>query len=404
MHNLGSIVLALVLALMVWIVAVNEQNPPTDVTFPDAAVIEVEGLSPGLALVGEINQTVTLELTAAVAEVEDLPLRDFRAVVDLSGLGPGEHRVPIEVQCSDCAGRVIRIEKVDPAEITVKLEEIAEKEIEVLVNILDSDRAAAPGYSARLPIVTPPTVVVSGPKSEVDQVTKVVANLFLGGAKETVHQTRSLIARTDDGIVLRGVRVSPPTVEVTIPIEPRSGYKEVSVIAVTEGRVDFGYWISNIAVNPSTVTLVGNPSVIQQLPGFVKTESVDVTGARRPITRTVGLVLPEGVSVEGRDTVDVFVDVSATVGGRTVQRPAIVRGLADGLQAEVSPMNVDVILSGPLSELGGMQPDDVMVILDLSDLGIGTHQVEPLVFTSDSLKAESVVPSTLEVVISAATE
>lgn len=403
-QNLGSIILALVLALMVWIVAVNEQNPPTDASFPDAVAIEVEGLPAGLALADDINQKVSLKLKVTAAASEQLRSEDFRAVVDLNGLGPGEHLVPVQVKCPDCAQRVIWIEGFDPAEIRVTLEEVVEKKVEILVNILDADRAAAPGYSARPPIVTPPTVTVSGPKSEVDQVSKVVANMFLGGARETVQQTRSVIARSDDGTVLRRVKVSPQTVEITIPIEPRSGYKEVSVIAVTTGSVDFGYWISNIAVNPSTVTLVGDPSVMRQLPGFVETEPVDVSGARQTITRTVGLVLPDKVAVEGGGTVEVVVDVSATLGGRTIQRPAIVRGLGEGLQAEVSPSRVDVILSGPLSELSQIQADDVLVILDLSGLDVGTHQVEPLVFTSGSLKAESIVPSTLEVVISSAVE
>jgi len=403
-QNLGSIILALILALMVWIVAVNEENPPTDVTYPEAATIEVEGLSPGLILAEELNQTVTLKLVVAAAVIKELSRQDFRAVVDLSGLGPGESVVPVEVRCPGCAQKVIRIEEVDPAHVTVRLEEVTEKESEVVVNILDADNAAAPGYSARLPIVNPPTVTVSGPKSEVDQVTKVVANMFLGGAKETVQQTRSVVARSADGTALRRVKMSPATVEITIPVEPRSGYKEVSVIAVTSGRVDFGYWISNIAVNPSTVTLVGSPLAVQRVPGFVKTEPVEVEGAHGVITKTVGLVLPEGVAVEGQDGVEVVVDVSATVGGRTVQREPRVRGLANGLKAEVSPNRVDVILSGPLSELSGIGADDVIVILDLLGYDVGTYQVEPLVFTSDRLKAESIVPSALEVVISAATE
>jgi YbbR domain-containing protein len=42
---------------------------------------------------------------------------------------------------------------------------------------------------------------------------------------------------------------------------------------------------------------------------------------------------------------------------------------------------------------------DVRVILDLSDLGIGTHQIEPRVETPEGIVARSVLPATVQVII-----
>ncbi len=69
-----------------------------------------------------------------------------------------------------------------------------------------------------------------------------------------------------------------------------------------------------------------------------------------------------------------------------------------------SPPTVDVILSGPLLTLDALKPEDVRVVLNLVGLGRGTHQVEPgVVVLPDNVTAETLLPSTIEVVITGST-
>jgi len=59
-----------------------------------------------------------------------------------------------------------------------------------------------------------------------------------------------------------------------------------------------------------------------------------------------------------------------------------------------------VILSGPVPILDAMTPDDVRVVVDVSDLELGTYQLEPQVeIIPDRIAVESIVPSTVELEI-----
>jgi YbbR domain-containing protein len=192
-----------------------------------------------------------------------------------------------------------------------------------------------------------------------------------------------------------------------VPVDQRFGYRDVSVSVVISGEVAPGYWISNIVVDPSTVTVVGGPVNLNDLPGFVETSEVDVRGATDEVVERVPLNLPPGLSVvqpetQGTDNVGgvlVTVEVSTIEGGKTVQRPVTFQGLRETRSATASPSEVDVILSGPLPELQSLTARDVTVIADLFGLDPGSHKVELSVVVPEGLRVESVLPDTVEVEI-----
>jgi YbbR domain-containing protein len=61
---------------------------------------------------------------------------------------------------------------------------------------------------------------------------------------------------------------------------------------------------------------------------------------------------------------------------------------------------VDVILSGPIPELGAITPTDIRAVVDVNGLEIGTHQVEVDVdVLPEGVWVETVLPATVEVTI-----
>jgi YbbR domain-containing protein len=118
----------------------------------------------------------------------------------------------------------------------------------------------------------------------------------------------------------------------------------------------------------------------------------------------VALNLPAGISIVGEQTVLIEAGVSpiessVTLAGEKVE----IINLGAGLSAQVSPATVDVIVSGPLPLLDTLTRQDVRVTVDLTGLGVGTHQViaKVDVLTADVV-VESILPNTIEVVISIA--
>jgi YbbR domain-containing protein len=398
LHSLSTMLLSIILATMVWFVAVHEENPPIEDDYGETISLEIENLPSGTIIYGDVPDRVNLRLRASQSSWESLSPDKFRAWIDLNGLSPGLHDVPVQIQVSDRS--VVVVEK-RPSSVNVRLETLAEKELPIKVEVVDS---APLGYIARAPVLDPTTAIVSGPSSIVNQVEQVWAEVYLRASKETVERSIDLAARNVNGEVLKRLTITPAKVHVTVPIEQRFGYRDVSIRVAITGEVAPGYWISNILVEPSTVTVVGGPSALNNLPGYVETYEVDVTDATDDISERVALNLPPGVSVvqpdaqsSGNGGVLVTVDVAAIEGGQTVQRPVTLQGLREGWWAIASPSQVDVILSGPLPKLQSLTLRDVKVIADLFGLDPGTHKVKPTVVVPEGLRVESVLPDTIEV-------
>lgn len=390
--DLRLALIALVLALIVWVVAMGEQNPMVQDRLPQAIPIEVVGKDEDLVILEGFAEEVSLLVRAPQKVWSDLKGEEFYAYIDLAGLGVGSHEVPVEVEPPE----TVRVIEKSPDMVSIALDGVAQRSFRVGVNILGD---VPVGYMYGAPVVTPAQVTVSGPQSLVEEVGAVVIDLQLQGEKATMEKAFEPRPRNEIGATVSGVEVTPSQVMVRVPIEQESGYRDVSVKVVTQGTVASGYWISDVRVDPSTVTVYGDPEQVSGLLGFVETEPVDVEGANANLTASVGLVLPEDVSLlrVGRVLVRIF--VSPVLGGQTIRVSPTLQGLAPGLEATVSPETVEVILAGPLADLSALQAEDVQVLLDLLDLEPGTYKISPQVVKPDSLEVQSIVPDQLEVVI-----
>jgi len=398
LNNVGSITLALALAVIVWVVAANEENPIVEDIFSEAIPIELINQPEGTVIFGDIVDKVQLTLRASQASWDELSVNKFRAQVDLAGLDASVHDVQVQVTCSDDS---IRIVEKKPEKITVRLEELKEKEVEVKINILDNPPL---GYSARTANATPSEVKITGPGPLVDQIVTAVADLYLRGAKDTVERRVDLSLRDAQDSMVGWVTPEPDQVVVEVPIDQKLGYREVAVRVIWEGRVAPGYRITNVSVDPSIVTVTGRPVAVKEIPGYLETAPVDVSNASADVVVQVHLVLPEGVSLPlaGDQGVMVTVNVTPIESTLALQSELIIQGLSPGLEAVPSPQVVDVTLSGPLPKLELLKPENVQVTLNLFDLEQGTHKVVPTAIAPEGIKVESILPDTIEVEISIA--
>src|SRR5512135_1306623 len=97
---LPTLVLSLVLAIAVWISAVTSIDPVVEKTYPRSVEIEIIGQNPAMIVTSEDSKQLSLRISAPQS-VWDKLVNDpipVRGVVDLSGLGPGTHTLPVQVQ------------------------------------------------------------------------------------------------------------------------------------------------------------------------------------------------------------------------------------------------------------------------------------------------------------------
>ena len=398
-NNMGTILLSFGLAIAVWVSAVIADNPNVEGLFPRDVPIETIGLADNLVLMGNLPQTVEIDLRAPSTVWDVLTSDDesVHAVIDLTNLAPGEYQLPVEISVNQSPVRIIRQ---SPAEVSVVIENLISKE-RTIRPVVTGEPAL--GYQRDLISIGDSRVLVSGPESLVNQVSEVQAEMDISGAKESITKETPLIPVDENGQRVAGVTLAPDVVTLFQVITQSSGYRDVAVKVETVGQVASGYRMTNISVFPPTVTVFSsNPELVAEMPGFVSTQPLDLTSASEDIITHLVLDLPDGVNyVSEEQTVEVQVGIAAIESSISLQIPVSMVGLGSGLTAEVSPETVDVIISGPTLVLEQLEAQDIVIVVNLADLGVGTHLVVLQAVTiPERVVIDAIVPESVEVTIS----
>ncbi|MBX3054292.1 MAG: hypothetical protein KF753_22660 [Caldilineaceae bacterium] len=389
-----ALLMSVALALVVWIFAVDQENPLVRDDFATPIPITVRGLNPDLQTLQDLTQrTVSLTLRAPLRTWENLTPNDFTAVIDLASLAPGSHDLDVEVTV---VNPDVEILAQQPRQLRVQIENVITKTVPVQVDVIDT---AAFGYDWQTPISEPAEVEISGPETQVDQVRAVHAEVLLLGAKSQIESTRSLAARDGQNQPVDRVTINPGMARVVVPVVQRPGRKEVAVLVHVEGQPAASYRITSVKPEPSTVILLGSADALRNVPGFVETSTLSIEGATSDVRERLPLELPDNVSMMEDASVFVTVGISPIESSATVSRRPIVIGLSESLTATVSLARVDVLVSGPLPRLDALGPSDVRVTVDLAGLAPGSHVVLPTVLSPEGIRVEDVIPQAIEVVI-----
>ena len=395
-NDLGTILLALALAVVVWLVAVQEENPIENREFEEAIPISVRNQPAGTTFLPDgFDESVYLTIRAPKSSVDDLRVDSFSAWIDLQEHRVGKYQVPVQAECLDENVRIIELR---PANVPVSLRDEVTRTVPVEVRLFGSP---AVGYEFRSWQVVPSEVTVIGPASVVDKSAKATVNLDLRDRRESFSGERGLDIRDEDDEIIGFVSAQPSTVQIVVPVIQKLDFTEVAVRAVTDGSVAPGYWVQGVTVEPSIITLSGDPSVLREIGGFIETLALDISGATGDIVERMPLDLPEqvspvGVGVEG---VKITVQIAAQQGNVNLLREPVVRGLSTNLEASVSPKEIAVTLTGPLPRIRSLTDEDVFVYVDLVDKGIGTHRVELTSLVPEGLQVISILPEAVEVEI-----
>jgi YbbR domain-containing protein len=394
-NNLSSIILALVLAVAVW-VAATLQNDPFDVRKFAAVPVTPLNQPEGTVFFEGDPAWVSVEARAQQSVLDLLKASDFVAVMDLSAVEPGvSTSIPISVTSPVEA---VRIESYEPLEQAVLLE--AQGAISMPVDIEIAGQVATGYYASTRTTVSPSEVTVYGPQPYLDDVVSMNGFVSVEGANQDITEQVPIAPQNADGESVAGLEWFPEQVAVQIEVLRRVGYKpEVRVVPDVRGEPAPGYRRGSVSVAPSTITLAGPTRVLNELPGFVRTDPITITGMTEVLTERIPLSMPANIVAVGVNYVTVTISILPVLSSRAITSSVEVQGLREEWISTVSPDVVDVILVGPDTLLSELESDDIQVFVNLFGLGLGVHRIEPVVLYPEEVELESVIPDLIEVVI-----
>jgi len=393
-----TFLLAFVLAVIVWMLAVTAGDPNEERIYPGTIPIEVVGLDENLILVSMDPMTTTVELSAPQSIWNELN-RDsslISAKIDLKDMGTGDHFLTTQVNVDTSP---VRIETIFQRTVKITLDSYLEQSLPIK---LEAVGTPATGFELGDSSLSEMEVLITGPSTQVQQVDHVSAILDVDGASQTFIRTLPLRAFDVDGRMIDEVVLEPTEVTITQPVTQMGGFRNLVVKVVVSGQLAEGYRMSNVSSYPAVVTVFSvNPKLVEDLPGYVETEPLDITGTKNDLDVFLSLSLPAGVSVVGENLVQVQVGIAAIESSLTLNNMEVeLIGVGENLEATLSPEVVDVILSGPLPDLESLRGTDVRVFIDMTDVEEGVYQRVPQVEISvEGIRVESVLPESVEVVI-----
>lgn len=395
-RNLSTLLLSFVLAVIVWASAVITADPNEEGPF-GPVTIEQTGQASDLVITNEIPDQAILTIKAPRSIWEQLNNNPglASAWIDLAGLAAGEHEVEVNTRVNLSPLRILEVE---PAMVTVILEALTTKIFPVNLQVKGEPPL---GYSKGSPEITPGQITVTGPASAVGRVKEVVASLDMNGASQSIKTVVPVRAMDENGVIVPEVVLTPKEVGVLQPISIMGGYKNVAVKVMTTGQVASGYRLTNISVTPPTITVYStDPQLVNELPGYIETMPVDLTGLSDDTEFNAALNLPQGVSLVSEPSVLVQIGVAAIEGSLKLTVPVESLGLSPTLKSIISPASVDIIVNGPLPVLDTLTPASFRAVVDLTGLPEGTYQIEPnLDLIPEDIQLQAILPETVEVVI-----
>ena len=396
--NYRTFLLAFLLAVAVWVSAVTASDPEITQAFPTPITIEIIGQEPNMLITNDYTKTVEMVLQAPKSVWDQLTATSdtVHAIVDITNMAGGKHDVPIQFQ--------VRIQPTRIVSTSLDTLELVLEPLKSLSMPVDIQLQGTPsiGYELQTLRLDHTDVIVSGPKSIVDLVTRVGASLDVSGIKSTLESTLTLKAYDQNGQVVSGVGLSQTSVKATQPVIQQGGYRDLAVKVVVSGKVADGYRLTSLLVNPPVVTVFSsNVALVESLPGFVETSELNLSTVNADFETYLDLKIPDGVTLLGDQNVQVQVGISPIEGSLIInERPVAVENLGTGYIATISPVTVDLYLSGPLPMLESLVTSQVIVSVDLTGLTAGTYQLTPSVtIMVVGVRVETILPGTVEVVI-----
>ncbi len=399
--SLLNLVVAIVLAAIGWVSVVYATNPPQAITIAGVPLI-VSGPDSGLVLMTSIPSAVSVNLQTTQDRAAETDISSVRADLTLSNLEAGVHQIPVEVTLADQRAQFLGA---SPPFVNIILEPDLTVTLTPTVQIQDLD-SLLPGYAVGNVTLSPETLTVRGPQSQVEDVAQAIIDLTLEGSRTDFQKNLSPILVDLSGNVVEDLNPRPEQILVTVSMRRTFFTREIAIQPIVNiDTLESGYEVSRIQVAPASVTISGATAALDSAGDFLVTAPITLTGVMNQLTVNTPLILPEGVTAEDDvgdniRSVSVVVDVKPITDYLVENVQVNLLNVADGLIARLQTNRVSVLLIGPQPLLDAMRDDPslLLVYLDLTGIEEGAYKLPLQVDVPQGIEVQ-LFPAEVEVTL-----
>jgi YbbR domain-containing protein len=208
--NAGLKLLALFLAFVVWfVVSAPRRENVSERTLP--VPLSIVGMPAPLMITTPVPDTVNVRLRGRVSVIRSLNSQNLAVTIDMRNWAqPGEASITIRSQAINTPEGV-EVVSVDPNKVGFRLEQVRQRVVNIRPFLVGDPPK---GYTVGDPTVTPDQALVSGPLSQIRNMTDVATErIIMTGRTALFVQNVGVVS---DSPLVRVIE--PQTVEVTVPV------------------------------------------------------------------------------------------------------------------------------------------------------------------------------------------
>ncbi|KAB2332166.1 YbbR-like domain-containing protein [Cytobacillus depressus] len=380
---------ALILALLLFDSVYDADKDVSNINVPSGADYEVLSDIPvksyydtdNLVVTG-VPETVKVTLQGPRNLLQPAKAqRNFEVYVDLANAEIGTKNVPLQIRNLSDKLKVT----IEPAYATVNIQEKVTKEFKVNVEF-DKNLIEA-GFVSEPPEAEPKTIKITGAKDIIDKISYVKATVNMRGPiKETVRR-EAIVQVFDREMNKLDVQLEHDVVDVIIPVKSLS--KTVPIKVIEKGTPPQDVSINSVTLDIKEAKIFGAQDVLDRTDS-VRVE-VDVSQITGDTELTLPVIISDGINEVNPKVVKAMISTTIHQSDGDIHEevdenktfsnlPINLTGLANQYEASVqSPSGASLTVTGNSNAIQQLKASDFSVILDLSNLGVGDHDVKILV-------------------------
>lgn len=385
-------ILSLAIAVLIWLIVRNVQDPVIVQTFYDIPVTLVNesylSNNMKIPLLIDGDDTVKVRIKAEESVIKELKKEDIVAQADMTQIymDATPKMVPVEVTCKGIADDNITV---TPRNIQVDIENQTSVEKTIAVNT--GDTTPDKDYEVGSLQANPEKVTISGPESIINKIDKVVAKIDVTGMKESNVELDSelkIYDKNQDELSEKQLSyLNPAGVQdnkIKIQAQFWKVQKNVKIGSEYSGSPQYGYEVDSVSVVPETLSLAGTDEALQKLAVegntlTIPASYIDVSGKDSDFDVKVDIseLLPENMKLAR----DINSTVIATVkilpyNSRDYEVSPTqikVENKPENMNYKFEPDKIVARIKAKEEDLDNLKTDDIQMKIDLKDAKAGEN-------------------------------
>ena len=310
--NFGLKILAFFIALFMWLIVVNIDDPVTDKTYTGIPVQvineEVVTSANRTYQIVDDTQEVSVTVTAQRSVLNDVKAEDIVAIADMKEMSLGT-QIPIEVKIE---GYKYDSAVSNPRNLQIQIDDEAKNNFPITPTTLGTVRE---GYVIGELKANPEKVTIRGPKTVIDSINRVVAEVDVSGlSSDTEVEARLVLYDANNNVIdqsLLANNLGKEGLSVDVKLHQIKSVKvELDTSMVTAAD---GYKISEISVEPQEVRISGSKSALARVTEIsVPASALTAVNLTQRTERSIDIsqYLPEDVSLVDENADNVVVTIA----------------------------------------------------------------------------------------------